>query len=256
MGYLFDIFRAYATIAKDNVKDKLETFKDTVIYPVDEGIDLKVLAEEVAQKIEIFLQSEKNIENVQYFETNEGFAVQAKDSMFGVKGFLGTSQAIQIHLIIGDNAITAKIGKGEWYKNIGGRTLNAAAKLVVFAPLAITNVAGYFKQIKLLSDTHEYIWVVINEYENAQMKDGVQDGEYSDDAEATAAPIKLSHNIGTAGLFSKFISEENIPAITDEDAPTNTFSVADEITKFKGLLDVGILTQDEFDKKKAQLLNF
>jgi len=32
-------------------------------------------------------------------------------------------------------------------------------------------------------------------------------------------------------------------------------SVADELVKFKGLLDAGVLTQDEFDKKKAELLN-
>ena len=31
-------------------------------------------------------------------------------------------------------------------------------------------------------------------------------------------------------------------------------SVADEILKLKGLLDMGVLTQDEFDKKKKQLL--
>lgn len=32
-------------------------------------------------------------------------------------------------------------------------------------------------------------------------------------------------------------------------------SVADEIVKFKQLLDQGILTQEEFDKKKKELLN-
>ena len=32
------------------------------------------------------------------------------------------------------------------------------------------------------------------------------------------------------------------------------FSVADEIMKFKKLLDMGAITQDEYDRKKAQLL--
>ena len=35
----------------------------------------------------------------------------------------------------------------------------------------------------------------------------------------------------------------------------NQVSAADELLKFKGLLDAGILTQEEFDKKKAELLN-
>ena len=35
----------------------------------------------------------------------------------------------------------------------------------------------------------------------------------------------------------------------------NQVSAADELLKFKGLLDAGVLTQEEFDKKKAELLN-
>ena len=37
------------------------------------------------------------------------------------------------------------------------------------------------------------------------------------------------------------------------EAPQNV-SAADEITKFKQLLDTGIITQEEFDAKKKQLL--
>jgi len=37
--------------------------------------------------------------------------------------------------------------------------------------------------------------------------------------------------------------------------PVPVVSVADEIMKFKQLLDQGILTQEEFDKKKKELLN-
>jgi len=35
----------------------------------------------------------------------------------------------------------------------------------------------------------------------------------------------------------------------------NQVSAADELLKFKNLLDAGVLTQEEFDKKKAELLN-
>ena len=36
--------------------------------------------------------------------------------------------------------------------------------------------------------------------------------------------------------------------------PTAVFSVADELIKFKQLLDAGVLTQEEFDTQKAKLL--
>ena len=39
------------------------------------------------------------------------------------------------------------------------------------------------------------------------------------------------------------------------EAPNTGASAADEIVKFKQLLDQGIITQEEFDKKKQQLLN-
>ena len=41
----------------------------------------------------------------------------------------------------------------------------------------------------------------------------------------------------------------------NETKTESTISVADELLKYKQLLDMGALTQDEFDKKKAELLN-
>ena len=35
----------------------------------------------------------------------------------------------------------------------------------------------------------------------------------------------------------------------------NTFSSADEIMKYKTLLDAGVITQEEFEMKKKQILN-
>ena len=40
----------------------------------------------------------------------------------------------------------------------------------------------------------------------------------------------------------------------DAENAAPVFSAADEILKFKNLLDMGVLTQEEFDKKKAELL--
>lgn len=49
--------------------------------------------------------------------------------------------------------------------------------------------------------------------------------------------------------------KEKIEAIQQRnDGPKQTYSGADEIMKFKNLLDNGIITQDEFDKKKKEIL--
>lgn len=42
---------------------------------------------------------------------------------------------------------------------------------------------------------------------------------------------------------------------SNKNTVSQSFSVADEIKKFKELLDLGIITQEEFDVKKKQLLN-
>lgn len=49
-------------------------------------------------------------------------------------------------------------------------------------------------------------------------------------------------------LFNKYKSEEN-------SLITNTSSIADEIKQYKELLDIGAITQEEYDIKKKQLLN-
>ena len=49
----------------------------------------------------------------------------------------------------------------------------------------------------------------------------------------------------------------NVNVASGGDVKTNETSVsmADELIKYKNLLDTGAITQEEFDKKKAQLLN-
>lgn len=48
------------------------------------------------------------------------------------------------------------------------------------------------------------------------------------------------------------LNRENAPV--ERSAPAEAPSVADEIKKFKDLLDMGAITQEEFDAKKKQLL--
>ena len=47
----------------------------------------------------------------------------------------------------------------------------------------------------------------------------------------------------------------NVASGGDVKATETSVSMADELIKYKNLLDTGVITQEEFDKKKAQLLN-
>lgn len=56
-------------------------------------------------------------------------------------------------------------------------------------------------------------------------------------------------------LPSEVIFDKQMRTRKNETKPESTISVADELLKYKQLLDMGALTQEEFDKKKAELLN-
>jgi hypothetical protein len=55
---------------------------------------------------------------------------------------------------------------------------------------------------------------------------------------------------------AEFVELNNeMPSVGNEREVNKPFSVADELLKFKQLLDMGVLTQEEFDLKKTELLN-
>lgn len=51
------------------------------------------------------------------------------------------------------------------------------------------------------------------------------------------------------------IDEAKRPAPQPASAPSNGLDAADQLLKFKALLDAGAITQEEYDAKKKQLLN-
>lgn len=80
----------------------------------------------------------------------------------------------------------------------------------------------------------------------------------------TIDSIKETFNIGLDKVSAKLINSKiheiidtinNSKNTTNKLESTSVISVADELKKFKELLDMGILTKEEFDIKKKQLLN-
>jgi hypothetical protein len=63
----------------------------------------------------------------------------------------------------------------------------------------------------------------------------------------------LAQKMEKVNMFIQVKVEEAQAA--NKNQPGTVISVADEIIKFKQLLDQGVLTQEEFDKKKKELLN-
>ncbi len=54
--------------------------------------------------------------------------------------------------------------------------------------------------------------------------------------------------------YQNNITKSESSKISDKLVGANS-SVADEILKFKNLLDMGVITEEEFEEKKKQLLN-
>ena len=70
------------------------------------------------------------------------------------------------------------------------------------------------------------------------------------------APLKGREQVAVAvkrinEAIAQYKKQSSAPAAT---IVVNNNSAADELKKFKELLDLGIITQDEFDAKKKQLL--
>ena len=58
-------------------------------------------------------------------------------------------------------------------------------------------------------------------------------------------------------LESTINSENNsLNSSSDDNDLSNELSTVDEILKIQGLLDSGVITQDEFDKIQSRLLGF
>lgn len=63
---------------------------------------------------------------------------------------------------------------------------------------------------------------------------------------------KVMHDVFIGKYDRQIEDPKEVPHVGE--SVTTSFSSADEIEKFKGLLDKGIITQEEFDAKKKQLL--
>ena len=117
---------------------------------------------------------------------------------------------------------------------------------------AITNKRMLMAQQKMIGQVFQT--VDIDNLNDVTMKTGMLMGVITIDT------IKEKFNVAvnkiTAQNINSAIHDALLSLKQQKKAPTTSHAVssADEILKYKNLLDMGAITQDEFDKKKKELL--
>lgn len=102
---------------------------------------------------------------------------------------------------------------------------------------------------------HEFPFEKIN---SVSYKKGILLGEiliHHGSSSITINNIEKNSVAVMAETIQEQISLRSNYSNTNETTVTSNFSAADELLKYKELLDAGVLTQEEFDSKKKQLLN-
>lgn len=114
-------------------------------------------------------------------------------------------------------------------------------------------VRGYKEAYKFINSLN--IRIMLHNPEGAVLFIPLLNDRTERDTYAYKSRIEIAQQI--MSIFSPIgISDESQQkSQPSEDLNNVLFSAADEILKFKGLLDKGIITQEEFDAKKKQLLN-
>ena len=116
---------------------------------------------------------------------------------------------------------------------------------------AITDKRIIMAQKKLFGDVLQS--VLVDNLNDITVNSGMLFGVVTFDT------IKEKFNIGTNKNSAKKIQSVARDILFDlknkKTSSTDSLSAADELLKFKQLLDMGAITQDEFDAKKKALLN-
>lgn len=212
---------------------------------IDRGVSEKKIAK-VLQNLAVYSLDEANIsdedkydEYEEYNNLDPGLETSKNGSIYSIKGVRGR------HIDVFDNKciITTKVTIGSLL------THNATdgAKTIYYA-----DVVGV--QFKEPGITIGYLQL---ETPGLTMNNAASNffNENSFTFDTTVISTEKMREV--AAYVENRVQEIKHPKVElpAQVAPTTQFSVADELLKFKQLLDMGVLTQEEFDKKKNELLN-
>lgn len=186
-------------------------------------------------------QNEQYIEESSYKITDElgDLKVDKNNSVWWVKNYFGEpkirnfNEVIDYELVVNDNTVK---GKGAFSRAVAGGLLFGGVGAVAGASTAkrVTVVTALYINVYLKDGTLERI----NFINTATKADSFTYNTMRDCAEKASA------------LFTAMIADNESKNAT----PAQTVSAADEIAKYKKLLDDGAITEEEYNAKKKQLM--
>lgn len=115
---------------------------------------------------------------------------------------------------------------------------------------AITNKRVILAQQQTFGEVVQSI--MLNNINDVTMTSGMLSGTITFDT--IKEVFNVSVPASSATLILNKIHEILYSQKNSQNTPHHTFSPADELLKYKNLLDLGVITEEEFEKKKQQLL--
>lgn len=185
-------------------------------------------------------------EEMYRYAKNNGFGSGVTDN-WGIKHF----KVIEEHLLPNETVLMAFIGLHNYI---------SATKHDSHYAYVITSKRIMMAQKQMIAG-EKMQTVYLDNLNDITFKSGIVMGTMTIDT------IKEVFNVGLDKISAKAVSEKihsaidelrnyaNAPALEAASSLVDKISPADEILKYKQLLDAGAITQEEFEIKKKQLLN-
>ncbi len=203
-------------------------------------IAAKQKEDEHAAEVKAF-EATKKIDNYIYFDDiNKKIAIPQKGLLGSISDLkiYNYSDIIDYELLEDGNTLE----KGGVGRAIVGGALFGRDAAIIGSVTGHKHISTCAKlQIKITTNDMKDPTAYVNFIESETKKDGII--------------YKQAYSFAQEALsILNIIGQSNNQEKTATSEPKNTSSTADEILKFKQLLDSGIISQEEFDIKKKQLL--
>lgn len=223
----------------------------------------KAIAKEQRQQIKAEVKAERKADTQRYEEESNLFQTH-NAKQFGRVWFDATKKKILIRrtLLSGDWATydysqvlsyaPVENGHSDTKKKHGiTRTLVGGALLG-----GVGAIAGAASSGSTAHDVYDWVSVTVT-FDDGKDYEAVMLRTKTDARQATQALIEEQKMVG---LLDAIIRDNQVdatsqPAMDAPATPEPTTSVANELRELKSLVDDGIITQDDFNEKKKQLLN-
>ena len=212
-------------------------------YDIQDRITYVETSNKINRERQSAFQTTTSIKNYIWFDDMHMWFAQPT-GIFKKKiddSFIFTYSEILKYQLNEDNGAVASGGLGKAI--VGGAFFGVAGTIAGGTSKKIDNVCNSL-QIIITTTNIDNPVVIIDLIKSETKKSSIVYKEAVREAHEILRKLELITN-----QFQKQ-TQEQLPTVAD-----NNISVADEIKKFKELLDIGAITEDEYNSKKTELLN-